>query len=545
MNKTSNRIWQRPGAISLLAAALGSVVLAPTASLAAPDGDASLLDRIGNYSSESGTDTQSQLTSVFQLRDVPTRPGEPGFWAFDALKNLVERYGCIAGYPQTDGTFLFRGERSLTRYEFAAALNACLQKIELLVNNSPTGESEIAGEDLQTVYRLLEEFGAELATLGGRVDGLEARVDSIEAAQFSTTTKLSGEVVFAVGAAFGDDAVDEQIAFGQRTTLAFETSFTGRDALAVELRNGNQTDFVAATGGINAAAIDIAEDISDNAIVLDALIYSFPIGDRITINIAPVGQDVTDVLPELNPEFSDEATGGLATAIIENELVYGGPQDVSLGVNVEITDSLFLDVFYGTTDGGADPSEGIFASDNNIAAQLTYALTDSIDLAFTYARTYQEEGSVEIAGTGSDLGADPFAGASAAVANRFGLESNFRLGDKVSLALWGAFAGVEAVSGDRDGDEADLFSVVGTLAFLDLGKEGNVLGIAAGIPPKVTDIDGADDDPDTSFLVELQYRYQITENIQITPGIYGIFNPNHDSDNADAFVGVVRTTFLF
>ncbi|MEO0948603.1 MAG: iron uptake porin [Cyanobacteria bacterium J06641_5] len=538
-NETNKRVWQRAGVASAIA--LGAFI-APTVASAAPE--TNLLNQLDNYGQEGNLSSQDQLTSVFQLRDVPTRPGEPGFWAFDALKNLVEKYGCISGFPQTDGTFLFRGERNLTRYEFAAALNACLQKVELLIETAQ-GDGSVTRNDLATLFRLQEEFSTELNALGGRIDGLEGRIDAVEDAQFSTTTKLGGEVVIAAGVTFGEDAEDEQIALGQRTTLELETSFTGRDSLVIELRNGNQDDFVEASGGINAAALDIAEDIEDNQIVLDALIYSFPIGERITVNLGPVGQDVTDVLPDLNPDFADEATQGLSTFVLESELVYGGPQDVSLGVNVELTDNLFLDAYYGTTDGGADPTEGIFAGDNNVAAQLTFAATDNIDIAFTYARTFQQEGNVEIAGTGSDLGIDPFEGDAAAVANRFGLETNFRIGNSVSLSLWGAFANAEAVSGDRDGDEADLFSVAGTLAILDLGKEGNVLGLAAGIPPRVTSLDGGEEDPDTSFLVELHYRYQINDNIQITPGIYGIFNPNHNSANADAFVGIVRTTFLF
>ncbi|MGB3636575.1 MAG: iron uptake porin, partial [Rivularia sp. (in: cyanobacteria)] len=59
----------------------------------------------------------SQVTNVNQLSDV-----QPTDWAFQALQSLVERYGCIAGYP--NGTF--RGNRAMTRYEFAAGLNACL-----------------------------------------------------------------------------------------------------------------------------------------------------------------------------------------------------------------------------------------------------------------------------------------------------------------------------------------------------------------------------------------------------------------------------------
>lgn len=59
----------------------------------------------------------AQVTSVSQLSDV-----QPTDWAFQALQSLVERYGVIAGYP--DSTF--RGNRALTRYEFAAGLNAPL-----------------------------------------------------------------------------------------------------------------------------------------------------------------------------------------------------------------------------------------------------------------------------------------------------------------------------------------------------------------------------------------------------------------------------------
>ena len=69
-------------------------------------------------------DPMDQVTNVSQLSDV-----SPGDWAYEALRNLVERYGCIAGYP--DGTF--RGNRAMTRYEFAAGLNSCLQQIERLI----------------------------------------------------------------------------------------------------------------------------------------------------------------------------------------------------------------------------------------------------------------------------------------------------------------------------------------------------------------------------------------------------------------------------
>jgi hypothetical protein len=66
----------------------------------------------------------AQVTSVSQLSDV-----RPTDWAFQALQSLVERYGCIAGYP--DRTY--RGNRAITRYEFAAGLNACMDRVNELI----------------------------------------------------------------------------------------------------------------------------------------------------------------------------------------------------------------------------------------------------------------------------------------------------------------------------------------------------------------------------------------------------------------------------
>ncbi|MFM6192449.1 iron uptake porin, partial [Planktothrix sp.] len=114
------------------------------------------LDQINEYSEVS--DALEQVTSVSQLSDV-----QPTDWAFQALQSLVERYGCIAGYP--DGTY--KGNRAMTRYEFAAGLNACLERVNELIAASVA--NLVTREDLAVLQRLQEEFAAELATLRGRV----------------------------------------------------------------------------------------------------------------------------------------------------------------------------------------------------------------------------------------------------------------------------------------------------------------------------------------------------------------------------------------
>nr|WP_261789790.1 iron uptake porin [Synechococcus elongatus] len=169
--------------------------------------------------------TAGQITSVNELSDI-----RPTDWAYQALQSLVERYGCIVGYP--DRTF--RGSRPLSRYEFAAGLNACLEKVI---------EFAASKEDLDTLKRLTEEFQTELATLRGRVDALEARTTELEANQFSTTTKLRGNVIFGLDALANSNGNEvnsnDAVSFGNKVDLDLDTSFTGSDLLKTRLRARN------------------------------------------------------------------------------------------------------------------------------------------------------------------------------------------------------------------------------------------------------------------------------------------------------------------
>ena len=159
--------------------AFRKLLLAPVAlGLAAPlaaQAQSFDMGNVNRYTQQQDTDRMraleaqmGQVTSVSQFSDV-----YPTDWAYQALANLVETYGCVAGYP--DGTF--KGNIALTRYEAAALLNACLDRV-----------TEITEE----LKRLMKEFEKELVVLKARVDGLEAQTAELAATQFSTTTKLSG-----------------------------------------------------------------------------------------------------------------------------------------------------------------------------------------------------------------------------------------------------------------------------------------------------------------------------------------------------------------
>ena len=216
-------------------AALGAVLAVSNNAMAAETVSVESVDTISADVVVAEPIQLAQVTSVSELSDV-----QPGDWAFTALQRLVEEYGCLEGYP--DRTY--RGNRALTRYEFAAGLNACLDVVIQLID----------GSELAEIRRLQEEFAAELATIRGRVDGLEADVAELEANQFSTTTKLRGQLDAHLVVPFSEAVANDEAdaLFVYRARLNFDTSFTGEDRLRIRLqsRDGNG---LANGGGLSSA----------------------------------------------------------------------------------------------------------------------------------------------------------------------------------------------------------------------------------------------------------------------------------------------------
>lgn len=163
------------------------------------------------------------VTSVSQLSDV-----QPNDWAFQVLQSLVERYGCIAGYP--DGGF--KGNRSMTRFEFAVALNTCLNRVNERIATDT--KEMVVKDDLATVQKLQKEFAAEMLTLRGRVDALETHTAQLEKQQFSKTIKLDGQLILAPVGASGS-AGNNNITVSDRLRLNLKASF--KQQLEDNLRN--------------------------------------------------------------------------------------------------------------------------------------------------------------------------------------------------------------------------------------------------------------------------------------------------------------------
>ena len=538
------------GTVALLLNSTASQTYAQTVDSPAVD---TTLDQINRYALPENNGALNQVTNVNQLRDV-----SPTDWAYEALRSLVDRYGCISGFPNQT----YRGSQPLSRYEFAAGLNSCLNQIERLIASTESVDSE----DLGTIERLAQEFEAELATLSGRIDAVESQTAAIEDSQFSTTTKLTGEAVFSIGHIFiGENAsgvdLDTEPVFGNRVRLGFNTSFTGRDLLFTQFTAGNFPSFGGQTGTFE-GDLGLLADNGNNLNALVAL-YSFPLSDRTTVVLEGYNGIAFDFADTISPldHFNDSASGAISFFGVRNP-IYDQVFGSGIGLRSELSDSFEFSAGY-LAPNAADPSEeeGLFNGAYSALGQLVFKPGDRFKLGLTYVNSYNSSDTF----TGSNLSnINSFIANNAGVtvpitSNSYGIETSFNLSDRFIISGWGGYTTSRVLESAIGGDggtlvskgDQEVWNWAVTLAFPDLIKEGNLGGIVFGMEPRVTessiDIAGVAEntDPDTSFHVEAFYQYQLTDNIAVTPGAVWITAPDHTEENADVVIGTLRTTFTF
>ncbi|MEH2350250.1 MAG: iron uptake porin [Nostoc sp.] len=535
--------------------------------------------------SSPSSDKLAQVTSVSQLSDV-----QPTDWAFQALQSLVERYGCIAGYPNQT----YRGNRAMTRYEFAAGLNACLERINELIATA-TGDL-VKKEDLATLQKLQEQFTAELTTLRSRVDAVEARSAKLEANQFSTTTKLNGEVIIAgVGATGGArNNSDSNIILVNRVRLNLTTSFTGKDLLITGLQaynflggaNGQgslqqslglaspilssssaRTSFEPQFPGLN---VNTLSNVGANDVQLYKLLYIFPVANKLTL-FAGTAAETSDAFPAITPFYGEGQESISRFAGLNPVLrVSGGTSGTGLasaaGFIYSISPNLDLRALYASVNANLPQKSadealpgvsttplggGVFSGSGIVAAQLTFKPSPDLDIGLNYANSYHE---INILGTGlisGDVGA--LAGVDAGTPvklNSFGGTVTWRFSPKIALSGYGAALFVDASSNSVNASTTFTSWMVG-LHFKDLFKSGNNAGILFGQPLYRSDAGGSaqlsptGDNRATPYHLEGYYRFRVSDNISITPGAFVLFNPEGNSNNETTTVGVLRTTFTF
>jgi Carbohydrate-selective porin, OprB family len=118
----------------------------------------------------------------------------------------------------------------------------------------------------------------------------------------------------------------------------------------------------------------------------------------------------------------------------------------------------------------------------------------------------------------------------------------FRPSDKLSVS---GFVSYHDVSGFGVGDDYEAWSYGVGVALPDFGKKGNVLGVFAGAEPYSFNRTGVAAGNDIPYHFEGFYKYRVSDNISVTPGVIWLTSPGQNSDNDDAIIGTLRTTFTF
>jgi Carbohydrate-selective porin, OprB family/S-layer homology domain len=546
-----------------------------TAPVPAFTSNAPLIQATGN--------SEAQVTSVSQLSDV-----QPTDWAFQALQSLVERYGCIAGYP--DGTF--KGNRAATRYELAAALNACLDQVS---------DRFATKEDLATVKALQEEFKTELATLKGRVDGLEARTKTLEAQQFSTTTKLTGNAFFNItGAASGSgvkaeglDAFtpgrvggvgapiartgikDPNVTFSGLVWLNFNTSFTGKDLLRIQLASGtgnSPANAFASAGLFNTWGTPFTDQTAgtdSGVFVVRELNYSFPVAKNLDLVVGPRinfyryfdnnrftfflnGSSSFDSIGSPLLNASKRGAGAIAIWSPSKKL------QVKLGYLSQSIE--FLPSFLNSAENS---NLGLFDGTNTLTGEVSYSPVKTVNLRFLYTRsnitTTRANGVDYVGGTAGlplyGFADDGFGGSiKPATANTFGF--NFDWLVTKGFGVFGRYTygnvNINPVALRQDGlnkGEANNQSIQFGLAFPDLGKQGAQGTLSFVVPSDIVSgrrfLASGGGDGGTQYDIEATYFYPVNDNVALVPSFYAIINPNNFSSNPTVFVGNLRMQFSF
>ena len=416
----------------------------------------------------------SNSNNLVSLDDFKSDTLFPGDWAYDSLKDLTNS-------PKFNGN-------SVTRLEAAAELSNLIAGGEGLMNGA-------------AINRLSDELGSELAIMKGRVDGLEARLNTIEAGSFSETTTASFKAIMAIGAIDGKGVTttktdgNEDLEAGYSFQTKLKTSFTGDDSLSIAIDSGNY-------GSNDDFALDILAgmDETDDLLKVDGIGYKFPLGDFTVL----VGDGL-------------DASKQFTTAC-----VYGGPTDVLDDCG---------NVNAAVDEGGAHLS-------------FEYDFGNGFTTAFGYAGN---ETSL-----GTEGGQDGYGLNAAYSADRYGVSVTYGIvedgNDNDTYTAFNGYysfdnglnisAGYEI--GDKDNEPATSDE---TEAYF-VGINGDVgpgeLGAAAGTYGSMTEASGSIPD---RMMYEVYYDYALNDGMTITPVIFTAEKATATAMDETGFM--VKTTFKF
>jgi Carbohydrate-selective porin, OprB family len=431
-------------------------------------------------------------------------------------------------------------------------------------------DEPVSQQDLDRLRGLVDSYRTELEGVDGRIK--EANAKSAKGS-FSTTTKLNGEVIIGVSG-FGGSNIPGQVEKGtilsNRVRLNFDTSFTGKDRLRTRLESANTPNFNTPTGtNMTRLGFDGANTTSSsNTTGVSYLQYSFPLNAQTKVMAEAVGTRFNENMNTFNPLLASSSGGSISRFGRFNPIYRLAANGTGLTVNHKLSDSFDLSVGYAasgintasTLPTAAAQGAGLFSGSNAAIAQLAFKPSEDLSLGVAYARSYSTNGQGLAGSTGSSgaagrptgftsgIGADsPFNG-TPTTANHYSVLASYKLGTSAVLSGW--YGITDATREATGGGSASTSNWAATLALPDFGSKGNTLGFVVGQQPKLNSLTNANGvagtaDKDTSLHLEALYKMKLSDNVDVTPGLLLITNPENNAANPTEYVGTIRTTFKF
>tara|TARA_B100000945_G_scaffold211104_1_gene169936 strand:- start:7 stop:1212 length:1206 start_codon:yes stop_codon:yes gene_type:complete len=361
------------------------------------------------------------------------------------------------------------------------------------------------------VKSISEFYPKQLAITAGRVDGLEARMNNYEAGGFSSTTSASFSADFAVGAVEGSgittsdkDNGTEAIAAVYGFQIDLTTSFTGEDSLDISIDAGN-------AGAPGVAEYDL--NGTTDALQIDGVSYSFPIGDKTSAFVGAQGTDGSSA-------FTVACTyGGPSNTLDDCGNVQSGFNAMSgssLGASYAVTDELSIAIGYA--GNGVDSSKGLMTAEGLDAVGINASyITDTYGISATYSSV---ETSLSVAG--ETIG---YNDASVAF-NGYWSPEGFP-----SISTGYEFTDIGGVAETVDEKTSWFLG----LQFDEIGPGSG--GLAVGTQGSI--IEGNDE----ALMYEAYYSYPVNDGMTITPLVYA--KEKTSSTDEDETGVMVKTSFSF
>ncbi len=381
----------------------------------------------------------------------------------------------------------------------------------------------------------VNEVNEKIATIDGRIDGLEARQNNFEAGSFSETTTMDGKAVFTIGGVDYDlssETASEAIQAMYTYTMNLNTSFSGDDNLYVRIKTGNHSDWSKTkTYGTYLSSANANSD----TLKVDKIWYEFPVGEQNTVWIGPKIENyyMHGTTPSIYKPVTKQFTLG------GNGEAYGASTDTGFGWAYKADNGFAVSSNIGTK------------SNTSVSGSNTGLLTDETKTSWAtqvgYTKpNYSVSALVNVKTNGwsdtyyhtSGHGGSCKTGKVCENFTSVGLRGWWRP-ENAGTATPAISVGYDTTAYENATDatsNSDAYFV--GLNWNDIFQPDDKIGVAFGQPTKNED---NDTDP---FAYEVYYSFKPNDSIEITPAIFGGSDRNGGAGQ-DFTAAIVETTFKF